>query len=266
MKNLGLIRYALMTGLAAALAGCTGSTAQTVGGSGTIPHDATTTRPAVQSPKRGVINDDNSDLLYVATYENTFFIVNYKSGKVSQEALPGESFGGGACSSGSDVFIAGYEDAPSPGGQIFEYQHGGTVPSNILADGSTWAPNACSVEPTTGSLAVSNNTDAGGGHPQAENISVYPGGVGPPTIYSDPMFEHYDDVTYDSSGNLFIIGNGPSPNYQFELAELAKGSSSFTSISLPSQVSGNHVQWDGQNMWSTALRVAGMGKTRLRRV
>jgi hypothetical protein len=93
---------------------------------------------------------------------------------------------------------------------------------------------------------VSNNSYAGGGHAQAENISIYPGAQGPPTTYTDADFEHYDDVAYDNEGNLFVIGNGPAPSYTFELAELPNGSSTFTAIAIPAQVSGNHVQWDGQ--------------------
>ena len=190
----------------------------------------------------------NQELLYITTNQNIFYVVKYATGHIAETLkLPGLTYGEGACSEGSgNVFLAAFEDSPSQGGQIFEYEPGGKTPVAVLADGANYVPYGCSIDPTTGNLAAPNNSDQGGGHPQAENIAIYPDAQSPPTTYTDSNFQHYDSVAYDNNGNLFIFGNGAAPSYKLELAELAEGSSSLTAITLPEQVTGNHIQWDGQ--------------------
>jgi hypothetical protein len=200
------------------------------------------------------------DLLYIVSDLNIAYVVDYKSGKLLQTLkLGGIAYGSGACSDSSGhVFITAFSNTPSYGGYIFEYAHGGTSPISTLSDGSSNVPTNCSIDPITESLAVANNNDEGGGHPAAVNVSVYPGAQSPPTTYTDASFQHYIAISYDSQGNLFIIGNGPSPSYSFEIAELPKGASTFTGINLNQQISGTYIQCDGQYL---AITDAGTSHT-----
>lgn len=87
---------------------------------------------------------------------------------------------------------------------------------------------SCSVDPTTGNLAVANGP----------NVAVYPQGQGTPTIYkaSDVGAE---DCAYDDSGNLFADGS----YYDDKMAELPAGGSSFSDIALSEQMTTQHLQW-----------------------
>jgi hypothetical protein len=108
---------------------------------------------------------------------------------------------------------------------------------------------ACSVDPTTGNLAVAN--DAGTNCNGSPNVAIYPDEQGPPTTYSDSGLKCNIAATYDNAGNLFVGGVNAS---SFELAELPSGSSKFTNINLNEQipcrfVNGpckNRLQWDGK--------------------
>lgn len=255
MKSSGLSRYALTTGAAAAmLAGCGGSPAALEPGA--VSPASSTSRAESRNSSR----TEKEDLLYIVSDLNIAYIVDYKSGKLLQTLkLGGIAYGSGACSDSSgNVFITAFSNTPSYGGYIFEYAHGGTSPISALNDGSSNVPTNCSIDPTTENLAVANNDDEGGGHPAAVNVSIYPGAQSPPTIYTDASLQHYTATAYDNQGNLFIIGNGPAPSYPFELAELPKGASTFTSISLNQGISGTYIQWDGQHL---AITDAGTSHT-----
>jgi hypothetical protein len=125
--------------------------------------------------------------------------------------------------------------------QIFEYAHGGTSPINTLSDPFGY-PDGCSVDPTTGNLAVATYIGfsyAPGG------VSIYANGTGPPTEYADLNFSYFFFVGYDNQGNLFVDGRNINTGFQF--AELPKGGSALTDITL-SQAPGfpGAVQWDGK--------------------
>jgi hypothetical protein len=124
--------------------------------------------------------------------------------------------------------------------QIVEYAHGGTSPIATLNDTGEY-PEGCSVDPTTGNLAVTNFYSTSGGG----SVSVYAGARGNGQVYSDPGMANYRFCGYDSSGNLFV--DGVSVGSSFVLAELPKGSSSFTNIDFKQTIEWpGGVQWDGQ--------------------
>jgi hypothetical protein len=124
--------------------------------------------------------------------------------------------------------------------QIVEYAHGGTSPIATLSDTGEY-PEGCSVDPTTGNLAVTNIYSTSG----AGSVSIYTGGRGNGQIYSDPGMTNDRFCGYDSSGNLFVDGVNSSSS--FVLAELPKGSSSFTNIDLKQTIEWpGGVQWDGK--------------------
>ena len=93
--------------------------------------------------------------------------------------LTGFSVPSGECVDESgDVFVAdGGADT------IREYAHGGTTPIATLNDPGE--PYGCSVDPTTGNLAVTNGSDS---------VAIYPSAQGTPTLYSDPSI--YESVSY----------------------------------------------------------------------
>jgi hypothetical protein len=208
---------------------------------GAVPQSAPMAQERVHRAGSG------SDLLYVATDVNVFFVVNYATGKSQTIGFAGYGNGGGACSdAGGNVFIAA---GLGGSGELFEYAHGGKSPIATLSDGSYY-PTACSVEPATANLAVTNdyNLNCNGGG----NVAIYPDEQGPPATYSDSSFQCYIAATYDDAGNLFV--GGVDSESHFVLAELPNGSSKLTTVSLNEQIGcrfadgacKNSLQWDGK--------------------
>jgi hypothetical protein len=116
------------------------------------------------------------------------------------------------------------------------YTHGGTTPIDTLS--VPGGPYDCSSDPSTGNLAVVFETTSG-----VNEVAVYQGAQGTPTTYADSN-QSILYCGYDNNGNLFIGGYGPQ---HFAMAELAKGSSSFSNISLNQTiVNPGQIQWDGQ--------------------
>jgi hypothetical protein len=233
--------YALTNCVAAAmLAGCSGSPQGQIGAA--VPNAMVARGQAHRAGSR-------SDLLYLVTDENLFYAIDYATGKAQIITFAGGGNGGGACTDASgNLFISAWVDNSSTLGEIFEYAHGGKSPISTLSDGSYY-PAACSVDPTTGNLAMANsyNLNCNGGG----NVAIYPDAAGQPTTYSDSSFQCYIAAAYDNEGNLFIGGVDSGSN--FILAELPSGSSNLTTISLDEQIScrfvngacKNSLQWDG---------------------
>jgi hypothetical protein len=189
-------------------------------------------------------NANSGALLYVMTDANIAYVVNYPSGKLARTLTFDDSgVGAGICSDTSgDVFIT----ASSSGGTVYEFAHGGKTPKASLPDGSFY-PRGCSVDPTTGNLAVTNNNEPNcynGG-----NVAIYPGASGSPTTYTVSGFQCLNAASYDNQGNLFIGGSIGSGD--FGIAELPVGASQFTNIALNEPVGcygecDNSIQWDGE--------------------
>jgi hypothetical protein len=99
-----------------------------------------------------------------------------------------------------------------------------TLPGNMA--------QGCSVDPTTGNLAVTFN---GSG----VNLAIFPSATGEPTTYEAPTVAY---CGYDGTGNLFISADK-------KVIELAKGSFDFQIFSIVGKV-GNEgqIQWDGRYM------------------
>jgi hypothetical protein len=219
------------------LAGCGGS--QT-GMSSAVPQSQTTVQRSAHRAS------GSGDLLYVVTDVNVFYTIDYSTGKTREISYMGEG-GGGCADADGNVYIAA---EGSGGGYLFEFAHGGKSPINTLSDGSYY-PTACSVDPVTGNLAVTNNTNPncyGGG-----TVAVYSDAKAPPTSYSASSFWCVTAAAYDDQGNLFIGGMGPGSSHPFQLAELPKGGLALTTIPLSKSLTcrsvitcGNSVQWDGQ--------------------
>lgn len=136
-----------------------------------------------------------------------------------------------------DVFVP-TTDFKSPG-YIYEFAHAGTQPVEMLTDPGPGYARACSVDPTTGNLAVANE----------QTVAVYPSAQGTPMIYQAPDITAWD-CAYDDSGNLFVDG----PFYGDKIAELPAGGTDFSDITLsesPGTGTG-HLQW-----WNNRLVLYG---------
>ncbi len=166
-------------------------------------------------------------------------------GQITGFALP---FGACADASGN-VYVAdlGNQD-------VVEFAHGGITPINTFY--ASGALIGCSVDPTTGNVAVSaffgaNQSSYSGG------VYVFPGGSSTPAFYSDPNVALYYPPAYDSQGNLFVqgLGNGYAwgSGGASYLDELPSGGSSLEELSLSGATIyfPGSAQWDGKYVMLT---------------
>lgn len=152
---------------------------------------------------------------------------------------------GGLCSDADgNIYIPNAE-------AIDEYAHGGKRPIATFSDSGYNARN-CSVDPNSGSLAVTNV-------PREKsvlgNVVVYQNAQGSPTAYTDPQIYYYISCAYDNGGNLFVTG--ASQTNAAMLAELPKGGSTFTNITVDKGVYYGSMQWDGEYL---AMQGAHLGE------
>jgi hypothetical protein len=194
-------------------------------------------------------------LLYVsdeASGSVNVYAYKAQAGKLVGQ-LTGFTFPYGECVDNSgNVFVTDFG-----AGQVVEYAHGGTTPIQTLAD-PYGDPIGCSVDPTTGNLAVGNFS--GAGSTCMGSIVIYTGATGTGTLYQDKDFDYYWPPGYDNKGNLFIQGRKKHWNRgNGGIAELAAGSSTLVTLSL----SGGKIEfpggmlWDGNTMTATDQRYQG---------
>jgi hypothetical protein len=228
-------RRAAFAIVAALLAGCAGRSV--------VPGDGPPGNAAGARADRGFswmapdAKRKKTRLLYVSDDgTNDVYVYSYPQGTL-EGTLTGFSFPEGECADKKgDVFIAN-SDAQT----ILEYAHGGTTPIQTLSDAG-YFPVGCSVDPTTGNLAVANTyntTFTGGG------IAIYQKATGEPTIYTDTELNFPHLCGYDARGNLYADGFNSA--FSFAFAEIPKGSSGFTAITLNQSIGfPGQVQWDGK--------------------
>ncbi len=128
----------------------------------------------------------------------------------------------------------------SASSKITEFGHGGAKPITTLTISGARRLLGCSVDPTTGDLAVTDLGNSKGGG----SLWVFARAQGTPKNYRDPKisFAYFDG--YDLAGNLFVDGLGRSS--RFELAELPKGAAELIDIALYKSVGfPGGVRWDG---------------------
>jgi hypothetical protein len=153
------------------------------------------------------------------------------------------------CSDGAgNVFIS------TPDATIVEYAHGGTAPIKTLDVPGTLALG-CSVDPTTGTLAV---IFRGGNY---VDVAVFTGAEGSPTSYWSQMTDS-TFCGYDNVGNLFI--DGTNQRYA-ALSELPAGSSATSKLTINGSVGfPGQMQWDGTHMTYESWRNGDVNVARLR--
>jgi hypothetical protein len=230
MKGLDFNRHALSICAAVALlAGCGGSQPP-IGASGAMPQTFASAMHAERGESWMLSGATSQDLLYVSAggysgQQGAVLVLSFPKGDLVG-TLTGFSVPSGECVDESgDVFVAdGGADT------IREYAHGGTTPIATLNDPGE--PYGCSVDPTTGNLAVTNGSDS---------VAIYPSAQGTPTLYSDPSIYEYLFCAYDNHGNLFVDGTTSDL-----IGELPKGGASFTNITFNGAIAGpSSMQWVG---------------------
>ncbi|MGA8534570.1 MAG: hypothetical protein WB615_10720 [Candidatus Tumulicola sp.] len=234
MKILALSRYPLNAFASiVVLAACSnGGSQPPIGAPNALPQSRAIPTNAEHGRSPMPPEAKSGDLLYAALGQaDEVDVFSFPQGKLIQ-TLTGLNYPSGLCSdSAGNVWIATFY---GNGGRMVEYAHGGTSPAASLNDPDFY-PNGCSVDPSTGDLAVTNNSYDGPG-----SLAIYKHAQGRASLYYDvPNLYNYDFCGYDNKGNLFVDGPGV-------LAELPKGGTTFTTISVDKGSPGGQVQWDGQ--------------------
>ncbi len=184
-------------------------------------------------------NAKATTLLYVSdTQTSEVYVYTYPGGKLEQ-TLSGFIDPGGECADAKgDVFVTN-----TGGLNVVEYAHGASAPSATLKDPG-YFPFGCSVDPTTGNLAVTNFSPASGSG--AGNVVIYQHARGKPK-------QRYRLLTmpsvllcgYDNKGNLYVDGLTEASATAF--AELPAGGKKLVEISLDQSIAApGGVQWDGK--------------------
>jgi len=240
MKSLGVTRYALTLGGAAALLAACGGSQPPIGAPGGIPQSHTISTNMKRTGSWMLPEAKHaSQLLYVSDYgSNQVSVVKLPQGKLIGE-LDGFDGPFGECTDlAGDVFVA-----DSQAGQIWEYAHGANSPKDILID-THYYPLGCSVDPVTGNLAVTNEIDTSAG---PGNVAIFEKARGKPKYYFDAAITQFGFCTYDDAGNLYAGGSASGAQHLF--AELPKHGKRLTALTLNATVSGlSPMRWDGEDL------------------
>jgi len=223
-------------------AGCASQQTQ-IATPGTMPQGAATINRLAQAPHPGngsswmAPEASSQDLLYV-TNVHTVTVYSFPQGTLVGTLNNFLKPSGECVDKAGDIFIT---DSSS---QIFEYAHGGHKRIATLKD-PLYTPEGCSVDPTTGNLAVANY-ETSSNYPG--NVAVYRKAKGIPTSYIGFNFYYYFFCGYDASGNLFVDGQNNS-GFGFEFGELRKGGRTIQNILLPQSITApGGVAWDGTHV------------------
>lgn len=234
MSLLGLRRAALgWCAGAALLAGCSG---------GVSPLGLPNAAPAARSAHgRTWMAPDakGGDLLYVTNAKtDEVFVYTYPQGKhvgtIGDLGAPRSE----CADANGNVWVADTE-----GEDVVEYAHGGSAP--IVALNINGPPTGCSVDPVTGSLAVSGGVNG-------VVLSIFrptKHGWGSPRRLLDTAMDTPAFCAYDNQGNLFLDGRDKADGNAFLFYALRKGAKSFTKVKLGKTIKlPGQVQWDGTNV------------------
>lgn len=133
-------------------------------------------------------------------------------------------------------------------GPVDVYAHAGTSPIRQLP--TAGLPDGCSIDPTTGSLALTNESSYLHGV-----VTIYAKAQGKGKIYRNKTVDATFFCGYDDKGNLFI--DGWSRSSTLILLQLPTGSKSFGITQLQNFENLGGVEWDGKYI-AVADRGAGL--------
>jgi len=194
------------------------------------------------NPGRSWMSPDaakTKDLLYVSNIDSgTVNVYSYPDDK-QVGTIKGDYDGpDGICvDKKNDIWVVNNQDEG-----LVEYKHGGTSPiANLYG---IVLPIGCSVDPTTGDLAVTNyGIDSSGGG----SVSIFAHAKGTPKVYTDSEIPHFNFCGYDPKGNLYADGTSAGEE-GFFFAELPKGKKTLKNITLTGGTIyyPGMVQWDGK--------------------
>jgi hypothetical protein len=229
MKRFGLGTNALSAGVAAALlAGCGMPVPREVAQSSGI------SSPTARGTSWMLPQAKSSDLLYVSNQgNNTVTVYGYQSRKLVG-TLNGFSSPAGLCTDAAgDVWVTnqGKHD-------VIEYAHNGTKPIKTLKDGRE-QPLGCSIDKTTGNLAVLN----------ADDVVAYPDASGSPTLYKGGGVYGDYALGYGAHGDLLVDGGSYDSSNLIAFAQLPLGMTHLRQVVLSKKLQWappTFVQWDGQ--------------------
>lgn len=239
MDTLRFVRPAVGAAVAASmLAACAGSQL-----SGATPASLATVAgtSALSGPARSWRSSatQNGDLLYVSDTNGKVYVYSYPAAKLVG-TLVGFKGPGGLCSDrAGNVYVV-----DTPAVAILKYAHGGKKPIEVLHVYGYY-PQGCSVDATTGDLAVANyasNPQLGPG-----SVTIFRKGRGMGKSYQASSFNEYFFCSYDAKGNLYVDGTNAGTT-QTEFAEMPRGSTSLTDVTLKQNLGPfpGAVQWDGK--------------------
>lgn len=176
----------------------------------------------------------HGDLLYVSTYDdNELHVFSFPRG-TSMGRLSGFNHIGGLCTDpAGNIWIGDYD-------KMLEYGHGGTQPIKTLKNPMPSAfIGSCSVDPTTGNLAISNTPDGS----DYGNVGVYENAEGSPRYYE--LYKP-QQCSYDGTGDLYCDTH-IEDSFLFGLYKLPAKKQQFAKVSLnKSIVEPGGMQWDGR--------------------
>lgn len=189
------------------------------------------------------MKDNGRSLLYVAAGFSVE-VYTYPRGKL----LGSLGWGGYLCSDRfGNIIVAGAEGIS----YVWVFPHGGSNPIATLYNPES--PGGCSVEQSSENIAVAS-ADSGA-------VVVFPynpkRGWRLAHDYHDPNMRGGQYCTYDPQGDIFV--DGYDTNASFMLAELPKGSSTFTTITLNRVIhKPGSMQWSGKYL---AIEDAGLSSS-----
>jgi hypothetical protein len=227
MKHIN--RYTLGGIAVCTFAGCGGSQVAPTGmtGAASATHGKSWMLPEAKS----------EDLLYVSNFYGDIYAYSYPSLQLVGELEVNAATQGLCVDKDGDVFVPAWNGKLSATSWVYEYAHGGTQPIATLNDADA-AALSCSVDPTTGNLAVVNYFASGS---EFGNVEIYPDASGSPTKYYPFSNNTPEWATYDDGGNLFVDGRN---EYGYQLAELPSGSSEFSLVTLNKSILMFGLQWN----------------------
>ncbi len=208
---------------------------------GVLPGGVSMSGVAPGAASRMIPEAKATDLLYVSDQvTNDVYVYSWPGAKL-EGTLSGFNAPANLCTDANgNVYVTNYLSH-----DILEYAHGGRSPVKTLkARGED--PYGCSVDPTSGDLAVTNISSAKGGS-LGGDVLIYKDAGGTPKALEDSRFATYVSCGYDDRGNLFIDGYNASDYFTF--AELPKGHDALTNITINHVIVGaGGLLWNGKYM------------------
>ena len=202
MRSLNFSRCALSISTAALLAAC-GESQQPIGAPGSMPQSGVIDTQAKHGGSWMLPEAKGEDLIYASRHLSSgcdrdcaVYVYSLHTGK-AVGVLRGLHDPLRLCSDAKgNIWVT--EDLGEYGvgpGRIIEYAHAGTKPIATLTESDP--PTACSVQTSTGNLAVANENT------YSHVLAVFLGGRGKPTFYSGASTKP-SALTYDNDGDIFM--------------------------------------------------------------